>query len=170
MKNVGIRGVTLTELVIVVAISGTLMGMAGFTLQDVHERNDAENQIRQMYRDMTNARVRALQGRRAHFVTVTADGYQITEDTNESGGSAPDRGDMALWTLPKQFKFPSKWSGTVIMDANGLMSNSTDPPLTEVALDIRFDADSIHPECDCISLGPTRIREGIWDGMKCVEG
>lgn len=169
MKRVGMRGVTLMELMVVVALSGIMMGIAGFTVQGLHDRQDAESQVIQMYKDMMNARVRAFQGRRAYFVIVTTNGYQIAEDTNGSGGAMPDPGDRTLWSVPKQFKFNSQWNGTVIMAANGIISRSTGPLPANADLDIRFDTAGIEPEYDCISVGPTRIREGRWNGIKCVE-
>ena len=161
------KGITLLELMVVIAISGILMGIAGFAVQGLRDRQDVESQIRQLHIDMMNARVRALHKNKTYFVTVTTSGYQITEDTNESGGDSPDDGDMPLWPAPKQFKFPSQWNGTIVMDGKGIVSKSTGPLLTNAALAIRFDTDGMDPEYDCISLGPTRIRAGKWNGMKC---
>jgi len=161
------KGITLLELMVVVAISGILMGIAGFTVQGLRNREDAESQVRQLHVDMMNARVQALHRNKTCFVSLTTSSYQITEDTNESGGSAPDDGDMPLWSAPKQFKFHSRWNGTVILDGKGIISKSTGPLLTNAALAIRFDTAGIDPEYDCISVGPTRIRAGKWNGLKC---
>jgi hypothetical protein len=115
-----------------------------------------------------SARVRAFENNRTYFVTVTNSGYQITEDTNDSGGTMPDPGDRILWSAPKQFKFPSQWNGTIIMEAKGLISRYTDPLLTNAAFAIRFDSAGIKPEYDCISVGLVLITAGSWNGMKCV--
>ncbi len=168
MKKLGRRGVTLLELLVVIAVSGIMMGIAGFTVQGLRDRYDMERQVRQMQSDMMNTRIQAFQRKRVYFVTVTNSGYQITEDTNESGGTTPDPGDRALWSVPKQFKFHSQWNGTFIMKPNGLISKSIYPLLANAALAIRFDTVGIKPEYDCISVGPTRIKAGRWNGMKCV--
>ena len=168
MKRFGMRGVTLLELLAVVAVSGILMGIAGFTAQGLRDRYDMEHQVRQMQSDMMNARIQAFDRKRVYFVTVTDSGYQIIEDTNESGGTTPDPGDRELWSVPKQFKVQSQWNGTVIMKSNGIISTSSHPLLANTAFAIRFDTDDIKPEYDCISVGPTRIKAGRWNGLKCV--
>lgn len=168
MRKETMKGISMLELLFVVAISGILMGIAGFTVQGFRSRYDAESQVRQLHVDMTNARVQALEKNKVHYVIMTTNGYQIIEDTNESGGSAPDNGDIPLWSAPKQFKFHSLWNGTVIMDERGIVSKSTGPILANGGLVIRFDTAGTDPEYDCISTGPTRIRPGKWSGTKCV--
>jgi len=168
MRKEGMKGIALLELLVVVAISGLLMGIASFTVQGMRGRYDAENQLRQLHLDLLNARVRALQTNKVHFVTMTTNCYQITEDTNENGGTVPDNGDKPLWPKPKQFKFHTLWNGTLIMDGRGMVSRSTGPILANGGLVIRFDTGVTDPEYDCISTGPTRVRPGKWSGTKCM--
>ncbi len=164
----GMKGISLLELLFVVTISGILMGIGGFTVQNLRSRYVAEDQIRQLHVDMVNARVKALEKNKRFYLIVTNSGYQIIEDTNESGGTAPDNGDIPLWPSPKQFTFHSLWNGTVIIDERGIVSRSTGPILANGGLVLRFDTDGTGSEYDCISTGPTRIRPGIWTGTKCV--
>jgi prepilin-type N-terminal cleavage/methylation domain-containing protein len=168
MRKEMMKGITLLELMVVIAISSILMGIGGFTVQGFHDRYAVECQVRQMHADMMEARSRAFLSRKARYVTVTSNGYQITEDTNESGDNAPDAGDNALWTVPKEFKFLSRWSGTFVMQANGIISLSTHPILADMAEAIRFETDGLDPEYDCISVGPTRLSVGKWNGRICI--
>jgi prepilin-type N-terminal cleavage/methylation domain-containing protein len=168
MKRLGMRGVTMLELLIVVAVSSILMGIAGFSVQGLRDRYDIESQVRRMQSNMTIARIKAFQSKKTYFVTVTNSGYQITEDTNENGGTKPDSGDRAFWSVPQQFKFQSQWNGTFIMKASGIISTSKLPLLANAALAIRFDTDGNKPEYDCIAVGPTRIKAGSSNGKKCV--
>jgi prepilin-type N-terminal cleavage/methylation domain-containing protein len=169
MRKEIMKGITLLELMVVIAISSILMGIGGFAVQDFRDRYNVESQVRQMHVDMMNARVRALQRNKLCFVTVTNNGYQITEDTNDSGGNAPDAGDTALWPEPKQFKFQSRWAGMFIMEENGIVSLSTRPILINAAVAIHFDTAGSNPEYDCILVGPTRMSVGKWNGQKCIS-
>jgi prepilin-type N-terminal cleavage/methylation domain-containing protein len=169
MRKEMMKGFTFVELLVVVAVSGILMGIGGFAVQGFRDRYGVESQVRQMHADMMNARIWALQKNKECFVMVTNNGYQITEDTNESGGNTPDAGDLALWPKPKQFKLQSLWAGTLIMKVNGIISLSTRPLLANTAVAIHFDTAGSDPEYDCILVGPTRLSVGKWNGQKCIS-
>jgi prepilin-type N-terminal cleavage/methylation domain-containing protein len=168
MKNIQVRGFTILEMMIVISIVGVLMGFAGFSMQVFERRYYVERQVRQLLADMMHARTRALEANKACFVTMSSNSYQITEDTNESGGISPDSGDMVLGQLTKQFRYQSQWTGTIIMDPKGIISVSTHPLLSNASFAIRFDTAGGSPDYDCISVGPTRMRAGKWNGNKCA--
>ena len=79
------RGITLIELIVVISIIGILAVALGFTFQGWMGGYRIESQTKEMYVDLMNARARAMQRNRSHFVVVTANDYQIFEDTNENG-------------------------------------------------------------------------------------
>lgn len=168
MKIDKTAGYTFIELIVVVAIIGVMLGLAGLFFQTYHDRYEAEAQVRRMHIDMLNARARAFFQNKACFVTVTADGYQITEDTNNSGGASPDAGDTALWPAPKRLRYQSHWTGTFILEGRGTISKSTGGLLSSNPLSIRFDTAGAGPQYDCISVGPTRLNVGKWNGAKCA--
>ena len=167
MKRMGMRGITILELMVVVLICGILMSIGGFSVKSFIYRYGVERQVRELHADLLNARGRAFEGNRRHFITVSSGSYQITEDTNQNGGPAPDDGDTELWHSPKKFRSSSQWAGIIIMDTKGIVSVSSHPLLTNAALAIRFDTAGTDPFYDCISLGPTRIVTGKWNGKKC---
>lgn len=159
------RGITLIELIIVITIIGILIVALGFSFQGWMGSYRVESQTKEMYVDLMNARARATQRNRAHFVVVNAGNYQIFEDTNENGSYTAGT-DRAIpgFTTAKTLKYSSNWTGTVMMDTRGLVSTNPGPNAT-----IQFNTGTNNSDYDCIVLFSTRINIGKWDAnaSKC---
>lgn len=80
------RGVTMIELLIVVAIIVVLAVALGFTFQGWIAKYRVEDQMKTLWTELMSARNRAMQKNRMYFVTLTTTGYTVYEDTNP----APD--------------------------------------------------------------------------------
>lgn len=162
-------GFTIIEIVIVIAILGILLGLAAISAHEWLARCKVEGQTKELYADLMNSRVSALQKNRAVFVTLTAhpvNQYEIYLDTHPS----PD-GDEHLQPtedtlmMRKQTRFPLNprmglGQTTFYFGKNGLVSlNGT----------IRFDS-SVSPYSDCIIIFSTRILMGKWNesSSKCI--
>jgi prepilin-type N-terminal cleavage/methylation domain-containing protein len=156
--NIAAEGTTLIELLVVLTIMGILVFLLGFSFQDWTGNYKVESQAKEMYVDLMNARARAMQRNRCHFVVVTANNYQIFEDANED--CVYNAGDTALtaFTSPKTLTYTSNWTGTVTMDTRGMV-NQNDT--------IRFDNLGKNPDYDCITIYSTRINMGKWNGSSC---
>jgi prepilin-type N-terminal cleavage/methylation domain-containing protein len=152
-------GITLIELIVVITIIGILAVALGFSFQGWIGGYRVESQVKEMYVDLMNARARAMQRNRLHFVVVNAGDYQVYEDTDDDSAIPPpiDAGDTRILRPdPKPFhpNYQSLWANTVTMDTRGLVSpNGT----------IRFNIGSSVPDYDCIVLFPTRINIGRWE-------
>jgi prepilin-type N-terminal cleavage/methylation domain-containing protein len=165
MKN---SGFTLMEIIIVVAIFGILLGIGAMSGRDWLERARVEGQTKEMYVDLMNARVCALQRSRVFFVHLpTTNQYAIYEDTHPS----PD-GDGTLQTendrlvMQKTTLFPlqphmSFGHTTFHFEQDGLVSHNGV---------ILFDS-AVDPASDCIKLFSTRILVGKWNGSSstCIS-
>jgi prepilin-type N-terminal cleavage/methylation domain-containing protein len=158
------RGITLIELIIVISIIGILLIALGFSFEGWMGAYRVESQTKEMYVDLMNARARAMERNRDHFVVVNAGNYQIYEDTDEDGATPPpiDAGDTSILRPdPKPLTYPvesTSWTGTITMDTRGLVSpNNT----------IRFNVGTNNPDYDCIVLFATRINMGKWNGASC---
>lgn len=166
MKN---GGFSLLELVVVMLILGTLLAIAGLSGKQWLDRYNVENQMKVMYIDLMNARTRAMQKNRMHFVTFPtpqyATQYAVYEDTNP----APD-GDGALQqgsdtqVLQKELNAYAVTSGSseIDFDSRGIATGLTGTQTT-----IRVIG-SFGAAYDCITVSATRIRLGAYDGTTCV--
>ncbi len=164
------QGITLIELLIAISIIIILVVAAGITIPGLVGKSNLENQVKSLQTDLMNARVRAMERNLLHFVVINAADYQVFEDTNESGGTAPNGGDNTApgFTNPKSF-LPnygvSAGADTIVMDTRGIVQ----PALTPLGITIRFNIGALEPEHDCIAISQTRINIGRWNGASCVQ-
>lgn len=156
------RGFTLTELMVAIVIISILIGVAGYSMRGRMMGYRIENQVKGMYADLMNARARAMQQNRNHFIQVTAANYQIFEDTNEDG--IFNAGDNPLWPAAKPLEYAPSWTNTIIMDTKGLVSNNVTP----LGATIIFSIGNNVTDYDCIVLSTTRINIGKMEGVDCV--
>ena len=93
-----IRGVTLVELMTVVAILGVLAVILGFSFQGWLAKYKVEDQTKRLYADISDARARSMQKKRMTFVRLDANRYRTFEDTNTApdGNGALDLGGDTL--------------------------------------------------------------------------
>lgn len=158
------RGVTLVELMTVVAILGVLVLVLGFSFQGWIAKYKVEEQTKRLFADLSDARARAMQKKRMTFVDLGTRQYRTFEDTN----TAPDgNGTLELAT------------DTPV--ANTLTSYDIAPTLTPAVTQFNFDREglasvtgtirlvsTLSPDYDCITLQTTRIRIGRFNGT-CQE-
>ncbi len=149
-------GITLVELIIVISVIGILAVALGFEYRNWIGRYRVESQVKEMYTDLLNARARAMQRNRVHFVTGTNSTYTVYEDTNP----APD-GDAVLTTgadfqlpgFPKTVHFDLDWTGTgntITCNRDGMLN-----PSGSIFIDSTYDADY-----DCLVIGDIKIHMG----------
>jgi prepilin-type N-terminal cleavage/methylation domain-containing protein len=158
------NGFSLIELIVVIAILGILLGIATLSGREWIERYRVEGQTKELYTDLMNARVSALQKNHVFFVTLAANQYMIFEDTFP----APD-GTGDLETGPGQDRlvrqkvlqyqlnagFPTSFNFT----ANGLFSATSDVTLSFTS--------TANPLSDCVVISTTRILMGKMNGTTC---
>jgi prepilin-type N-terminal cleavage/methylation domain-containing protein len=165
------RGVTLIELIIVVSIIAILIVALGFSFQGWMGKYRAESQVKELYVDQMNARARAMQHNRMHFVSLTANSYAVYEDTNPG----PD-GNQALNTA-QDYRVVQKnleMAYTIDMAAltagnplafmgNGML-RATDVGIIKLSYPSVVD----DVDYDCINLSEqTRINLGKMNGANC---
>jgi prepilin-type N-terminal cleavage/methylation domain-containing protein len=157
------RGVTFIELLVVVSIVGILIVALAFQFQGWQGKYKAESQMKELYVDLMNARARAMQHNRIHFVSLTATSYSVYEDTNpapDGNGTLEVAADTLIvrkdldptyaiaWTTGN----PLQFTRDGLLAVAGLGRINVNMALTDV-------------DYDCIDLAEqTRINLGNMDG------
>jgi prepilin-type N-terminal cleavage/methylation domain-containing protein len=164
------KGFTLIEMIVVLAILGILLGIAAISGRDWLDRYRVEGQIKQMYADLMNARVSAMQRNRVFFVTLGTNQYAVYEDTYSAatGTSSPD-GDGALQqgtgqdrpVMQKTTQYTLNFSAAnFYFTQSGLVSLSSGGTI--------WVTSTASPASDCIALATTRILMGKMNGSNCI--
>lgn len=173
-------GVTLVELVVVITIIGILAVALGFSFQGWLGGYKIEKQAKEMYVDLMNARVKAMQRNRTHFIAIAAANYSAYEDTNpppDGDGNLQIASDTLLPAFPKTLTgYILNWTGsgtTITFDTRGLASPNgslwldTDPAMPSCCYDnscsVADRYKCIYPDYNCIVLFSTRINIGKWN-------
>ena len=169
-------GVTLTELIVVVAIVAILAVALGFSYQGWMGRYKMEKQIKGIYTDLMDARARAM-GRDRNFLAdfPTATSYRVAADDDGDNAVDPPPAGEVLPTFPKTLEYPMAGGGLIMFDSRGLVytiagGNAVliDPPATPLVT-LRLAAvgqpDYEPPDYDCIELTASRIKMGLWNNL-----
>ena len=163
---------TLIEVLIVVALLGVLYAVLSNAYQGWSEKYRVETAVKEMFTDLMDARGRAMLANRPHFVTITTGPpprYLVYEDTSPApdGNGVLEAADNVVRTVT--VRYPVTMSPGTMTRLNfsreGLLStNAGDSGSIRLTSPVAADY-------DCINLGPTRIKMGLYDGATnaCIE-
>lgn len=150
-------GFTLVEMLIVIAIAGILMAIATMNFRQWTIKSNIESQTREMYADIMNARVQAMNRNRAHFLILSTSQYTIKDDTNNSGTN--NTGDTTL--IQRSLNNQIAYSNTETkFDSRGITYDEGS---------IFVSNNTVGASYDCIVISRTRINMGQMSGGSCVK-
>lgn len=164
--NEGRYGFTLVEIMITIAILGILVVLAVGNFEGMNEKYKVEAETKQFYADIMDARGRAMQRNRWFFVRITTTGYgYITyEDSSpppDGNGSLDTTADTFVTSVTVRHAISTNLAGgnDFGFNRNGIANDNG----------TIFFASNAHPDYDCITINPTRIKMGQYAGGGCVE-
>jgi len=167
------NGLTLIELVVVIAIIGILAVVAGFEFTGWMARYRVESQIKEMYADLMSERVRAMQRNIQYVAEMANNQYVICEDTNGNNicdnpaETANSSISQALSKFNLRYQLNWGFSGgasRIVMDRRGIAAQNGSIWLVQPDGTIWGPADV---DYDCIVISNTRINLGKYDGANC---
>jgi prepilin-type N-terminal cleavage/methylation domain-containing protein len=160
-------GYTLLELLIVIAIIGTLLAIAAISGSSWLKKTDVESQTKTMYVDILNARASAMQRNRAQFVKLENTRYTVYEDTNpgpDGDGVLQETQDREVMHKDIRAAYSITWNPSaddiIEFSTRGLMSGS------QCTVWVQNSYGSAY---NCIVVSATRIKMGNFDGTSnCI--
>ncbi len=160
-------GFTLVEIMITIAILGILVVLAVGNFGGLNEKYKVEAETKQLYADLMDARMRAMQRNRMSFVRFSGPGpgytsYATFEDTStapDGNGSWDNTADTMVTNVTVAHTITTALPGGFDINRNGIASVTGDILFTSTAT----------PDYDCITVRPTRIKMGQYIGGVCVE-
>jgi prepilin-type N-terminal cleavage/methylation domain-containing protein len=178
MLNINNKGVTLIELLVVVSVISILCSALAFSFQGWVMSYNVEGQLKKMHIDLMNARSRAIQRGRMHFVDLAATQYTTYEDTNtppDGDGASDPATDTQVSQIILDVRYPVTWGDPadtrIEFNTKGLSSDNKTICSNTATIS--------NADYDCITISATRINlgrlttpissGGACDAANCVE-
>jgi prepilin-type N-terminal cleavage/methylation domain-containing protein len=162
------KGFTLIEICIVIVITGILAGLAFVNFSGLSNKYSLENQVREMYSDLMNTRLMAMNKNRSHFMVLAAGNYTVYDDTSPApnGDGTLTIGSDTQVVAAKILKNQITWSGgsQIEFGSRGLSRSQKTVCVYS----------TLKPRYDCIKVSWTRIimgkltTQGVCDDANCA--
>lgn len=172
MEGMNNKGLTLIELIIVIAVIGILVVALAFSFQGWVRGYNVESQIKTLHVDLMNMRARGMQRNRMHFIDIETTQYTVYEDTNPApdgdGTADPDTDSQVSQTI-LDTRYPvTSANARTEFDNNGLADNDN-TICSNAATDPDADYDCINISATRINMGKLADYGGDCDAANCVE-
>ncbi|HEY6871483.1 MAG TPA: type II secretion system protein [Geobacteraceae bacterium] len=151
------RGFTLVELVLVIAIMATLLGLATVQFSQYTTKANIEKQVREMYADLMNARSEALLQKKNRSVAMTAAQFALYTSINGTGTPI----------LKKALKYPVTHGAEIpfYFDSRGVTRNKDGIPWQPGTTETVCVTPAGNPAAiDSLLITATGIQMGKWNG------
>lgn len=161
------RGVTLLEIMVVIAIAAVLALLAIPGLGQWKRRYDVETTIRDVYNALNEARMRAFSEKRVCGLWWSGGAVNQIElrcDTNDDGSITDAGGFDTVWTKSLKIALSTNFGNVCTFSGKGF-ANRKD--FDDTLGNFRYGGTDVDAEYDCVVVSRTRIKMGEWDGATC---
>jgi prepilin-type N-terminal cleavage/methylation domain-containing protein len=147
-------GLTLIEVLVVVAILGILLAIGTIDFRTWAIRYNVERQIKELQSDLMTARVQAKNRNRAHFVVLGSNQYVITDDTDDNGSNdATDTVLVSRVGVRNAMQWSNAGETQFVFSKRGLSEFAgADKTICVFS--------TAGPSYDCLVITPSRINAG----------
>jgi len=171
------KGLTLVELLVVICILNIIAISTAFSFRGWMGKYKIESQTKDLYVELTDARLSAMENKRTHFVRLQdATSYTFYEDDSNGGVKVPNgdgvlqtgsgaSADTELPSYPKNVEYDIDWNNNNIDMPVNFSFNTRGISSVDADISIYIDRDSdgvqdMIPDYDCIAIRTTRINLG----------
>ena len=157
----GRAGFTLVELLVAIAIMGTVMGLSALSFNSWKKKSNIEAQTRDLFTTFMEARNNAFMQKKRHDVELEQKNYVLKSYSSESDAAGKIIRSKAL--TYKLTKKGADISGTkVSYDSGGFTTGFASTNFT-----VNVDIDDTSTSLNCLVVYVTRINMGKWNGTAC---
>lgn len=154
----GQHGFTLVELMVVVAITATILAIATLNFMRMNQKYRVESSVKEIHSTLMQARNDANLTNIPSTVRISAQQVEVLRDRDQDGDTA-DAGESMSRQYPP---FTLTGVGDLAFDRRGFANGNRTIRVTNYG-------DNVDPAMDCIVVSATRINMGKWDGSNCIQ-
>lgn len=158
-----LRGITLLELMVVLAI---LVVMASFVIPALGEwkrKYDIEHTIKTLYAALNEARMKAFSQKRVCGLLWNNSPLSQVElrcDTDADGDLTDTNGYERIWTKSLKVPLEASFGGMTQCAFNS-------KGFADTWGNFHYSGQGLNPDYSCVTVARTRIKMGEWDGENC---
>ena len=158
-------GFSLIELVVTIAIMGTVMAIATLSFNSWQTKNKIESQTREIFTDLADARTRAFTQKRVHGIVFQPSSYVMKSYSSEVeykySTDAATKG-VQIWSKSLKYGITKTNTATAFTNANSSILFDT-TGFTTTYFTVVVNPVTVSPSLNCLVIHAARVNMGKWN-------